>query len=291
MSWNYMIELYDEECGIKFLMNTFRWTWSWLCARWSVKAPGWATTCTSSTRRTSSTSRSSAWRSSTWPTSSHQVGPGFPEWPLKLFWNTGLPVAQTRWVQSTFSSHCPLSYNQCRWLTSAALVTFPLKKFWECWESNPGLLGENQVCYLCAMRPPDFWSLLINELTNGLMNVWVDWLRFGETKQVVSKMQVVRVSARKPRGLCLMPTLSKKNLSLALNIWLSSLNLRSPWWDLIKSGEKVGPGSLALIPSLYPLTFHLIRRSWVRILRQPKYITPKNYEKITNWKSQPVSFN
>ena len=28
------------------------------------------------------------------------------------------------------------------------------KNSWECRESNPGLLGEKQVCYLCAMHPP-----------------------------------------------------------------------------------------------------------------------------------------
>ena len=28
-------------------------------------------------------------------------------------------------------------------------------KFRECWESNPGLLGDKQTCYLCSMQPPD----------------------------------------------------------------------------------------------------------------------------------------
>ena len=28
------------------------------------------------------------------------------------------------------------------------------KNSWERRESNPGLLGEKQVCYLCAMQPP-----------------------------------------------------------------------------------------------------------------------------------------
>ena len=69
-----------------------------------------------------------------------------------FFGTTGLPPAWTRWVRSTFSSHCPHSSNQRRWLTSATWILFPLK-FWECWESNPGLLGEKQVCYLCAMQP------------------------------------------------------------------------------------------------------------------------------------------
>ena len=34
----------------------------------------------------------------------------------------------SRWVQSTFSSHCPLSSNQCRWLTSETTIVFPLRK-------------------------------------------------------------------------------------------------------------------------------------------------------------------
>ena len=28
------------------------------------------------------------------------------------------------------------------------------KNSWECWELNPGLLGEKSVCYLCAMQLP-----------------------------------------------------------------------------------------------------------------------------------------
>ena len=48
----------------------------------------------------------------------------------------------------------PLSSYQRSWLTSATLIIFHLKFLWECCESNPGLLGEKQVCYLCAMQPP-----------------------------------------------------------------------------------------------------------------------------------------
>ena len=39
---------------------------------------------------------------------------------------------RTRWVWSTFSSHCPLSSNQRRWLTSATSIILPLNFFWEC---------------------------------------------------------------------------------------------------------------------------------------------------------------
>ena len=67
----------------------------------------------------------------------------------QVFCSTSLPLARTRWVPSTLSSHCPLSSNQRRWLTS---VTSNIFHKW--WESNPGQLGEKQVCYLCAMQPP-----------------------------------------------------------------------------------------------------------------------------------------
>ena len=30
---------------------------------------------------------------------------------------------------------------------------YKAKKCWQCQESNPGLPGEKQVCYLCAMQP------------------------------------------------------------------------------------------------------------------------------------------
>ena len=69
------------------------------------------------------------------------------------FFSTCLPLAGTRWVRSSFSSHCPLSSNQRHWLTSATSIIFPVNIFGECWESNPRLLGEKQVCYLCAMQP------------------------------------------------------------------------------------------------------------------------------------------
>ena len=39
------------------------------------------------------------------------------------------------------------------------MIVFPLKKFQECWESKLGLLGEKQVCDLCAMQPPQLYSM------------------------------------------------------------------------------------------------------------------------------------
>ena len=59
----------------------------------------------------------------------------------KLFCSTGLVLASSWWVLSTFSSHSPLSSKQRRWLTSATATIFPLENFWECWELNPGQLG------------------------------------------------------------------------------------------------------------------------------------------------------
>ena len=37
---------------------------------------------------------------------------------------------------------------------------FPLKKIRDHWDSNPGQLGENQVCYLCAMQLPPFLAVV-----------------------------------------------------------------------------------------------------------------------------------
>ena len=76
-----------------------------------------------------------------------------------LFCSTGLPLARTRWVWSAFSRHCPLSFNQGHWLTSATLIIFHLKKFRECWKLNPGLLGEKKICHLCAMHHPKYINL------------------------------------------------------------------------------------------------------------------------------------
>ena len=60
---------------------------------------------------------------------------------------TGLPLdGFDRHFQAQV--HIPLSNDD------ATSITFPLKFFVVSWESNPGLLGEKQVSYLCAMQPP-----------------------------------------------------------------------------------------------------------------------------------------
>ena len=56
---------------------------------------------------------------------------------ISYFCRTGLPLDRTRWVWSTFPSHCPLSSYQHCWLNYATSIIFPQKKIWECWKSNP----------------------------------------------------------------------------------------------------------------------------------------------------------
>ena len=80
-------------------------------------------------------------------------------------------VARTRWVRSTFSSHCLLSSNQRRWLASATSIIFRNAGNW-----TPGLLGEKQVCYLCALQPSSIhhtfsvWNpLCSNQLSRPLL--------------------------------------------------------------------------------------------------------------------------
>ena len=77
--------------------------------------------------------------------------------PLSTVWSIlcriGSPLARTRCILSTFSSHCTHSSNEHRWLTSTTSIMFPLKFFGEHWGSNPGLLSEKQVCYLFALLP------------------------------------------------------------------------------------------------------------------------------------------
>ena len=74
------------------------------------------------------------------------------------FFSTDLPLAETRWVRSTFSSQCHISSNQCRWLTSAASINFPLK--------NSGTLGIECVAggsrskyanHCSKLTHPSFW--------------------------------------------------------------------------------------------------------------------------------------
>ena len=61
---------------------------------------------------------------------------------------TCLPQASTRWVLVTLSSLCPL-FQAVPLLNLSYIKGRP--------RMNPGLLGERQVCYLCAMQPLHFF--------------------------------------------------------------------------------------------------------------------------------------
>ena len=45
-----------------------------------------------------------------------------------------------------------------------------LENYWECRESNPGLLGEKRQCYLCAMPPPK--SIHLKRLLKEVQLCW-----------------------------------------------------------------------------------------------------------------------
>ena len=73
------------------------------------------------------------------------------------FCSTGFPLASTRWLRSTFSSHWQLSYGQRCWLTSATSKKILLNFF-----GNPGIQTRgswvwNQVrSPLCNAALPNF---------------------------------------------------------------------------------------------------------------------------------------
>ena len=52
---------------------------------------------------------------------------------------------------------------------------------WELRETNQGLLGEKQVCHLCAMQPPPPPAGQVSSLK--LMSFWVVVTRLGEVYQ------------------------------------------------------------------------------------------------------------
>ena len=57
------------------------------------------------------------------------------------FCSTSLPLASTRWVHSTFSSHCLLCSKQHRWIISAATTNFSSKNFSGTLGIEPGAAG------------------------------------------------------------------------------------------------------------------------------------------------------
>ena len=92
---------------------------------------------TSSTRSTSSPT--------SWARTSRSCRTTFPQVAQTFFCIPGLPLARTRWVRLTFSSHSPLSSKQHCWLTSATSIIFHFNELREWWESNselqPGAAG------------------------------------------------------------------------------------------------------------------------------------------------------
>ena len=80
------------------------------------------------------------------------------------FFSTDLPLAETRWGWSTFSSQCHISSNQCDWLTSTT-STFFLWKIREHLELNAWQLGQEGSMLTIVLRWPtlhfDFMSALM----------------------------------------------------------------------------------------------------------------------------------
>ena len=82
--------------------------------------------------------------------------------PAVAFFSTSFPLASTRWVQSTFSSHYPLSSKQIHQLTSATVTIFPSEFFL----GNAGTQTRAawfaiKLCYHCAMAAPLPTDLLL----------------------------------------------------------------------------------------------------------------------------------
>ena len=84
--------------------------------------------------------------------------PGFFSFSFYFFVVLAYPKVGTRWIRSTFSSHCQLSSNQHRWLTSGTSIIYSSEMFWKCWESNPGQQGPQAsmltnvlCCPLCSI--------------------------------------------------------------------------------------------------------------------------------------------
>ena len=73
----------------------------------------------------------------------------------QTFCSTSLPLARTRCVWSTFSSHCPLSSKQRHWLIFVTLIISPLKNlknFMNAGNQNRGcwVRGKYATSVLCS---------------------------------------------------------------------------------------------------------------------------------------------
>ena len=87
------------------------------------------------------------------------------------FCSTGLPLARTRWVWSTFSRHSPLSSNQCHRWTSATLIIFPLKFFGSAGDWTRVAGWEASMLPLCYAACPILILLLLSMPPEGWTNV------------------------------------------------------------------------------------------------------------------------
>ena len=85
------------------------------------------------------------------------------------FCSTSLSLASTRWVRLTLSSRCSL----LKALLSIKVSNIKSKNSWGCRELNPGLMGEKQLCYLCAA--PLNWFALNRLIGHSSVNTW--WLK------------------------------------------------------------------------------------------------------------------
>ena len=83
----------------------------------------------------------------------------------ELFCSTSLVHAPTGFADSCFV------LDGFVWLPLFNDWAVVLGKSRECWELNPGLLGENPKCYLCAMPPPNFISRNLFRSTNNIFPI------------------------------------------------------------------------------------------------------------------------
>ena len=80
---------------------------------------------------------------------------------ISLFCSAILPLVSTRWVQSTFSSLCPLSSKQRRWLTSVTSTIFSSEIFLGTLGIEPGAAGYGSMSIIFLIwwwHPERVWK-------------------------------------------------------------------------------------------------------------------------------------
>ena len=127
-------------------------------------------------QRTRSSVRSPSRTRSSWPR-----GPPHTRQVLQSFFcflQQFLPLPSTKWVRSTFSSHCPLSSKQSSWSTTATLKK-KFKNFRENWEYNPGQLCCHQV--LQPLPLTKFWVYTSKVVSSRMLGVFNYFFIFIDT--------------------------------------------------------------------------------------------------------------